>query len=185
VGTRVLLAIPIELGANWIFQITEQRDRGPYRRGTRGALLAVGAAPVLAASVPAYWLFWGTPVALAHAAYVASLALLLAEVLLIGFTKIPFTCTYLPGRGHVRVLWPAYVLAFTTYAYTMARLEVALLRQPRAFLIAIAAILTASGVTALLSRRALARAPALIYEDEPESATTLNLEHAAHGNRIA
>jgi hypothetical protein len=179
VGTRVLLAIPIELGANWIFQIAEREDREPYRHGTRAALLAVGAGPVLGASLPAYSLYWGPWIAVAHAVYVGILALLLAEVLLIGFCKIPFTCTYLPGNSNARLLWPLYIFAFTTYAYTMASLELVLLQHPRAFLIVLLVLVAAWRATDLRNRHALARAPELIYEDELDSATTLNLGPAA------
>ena len=51
------------------------------------------------------------------------LSLILVELLLLNFRKIPFTCSYQPGKANITVLGVFYWFAFTTYAYTMATFE--------------------------------------------------------------
>ena len=59
-----------------------------------------------------------------------TLSLLLVEALLFEFWKIPFTCSYPPGKANVTLLWIFYWVGFTTYAYSMATLEVWMVRRP-------------------------------------------------------
>src|SRR5260370_16633 len=78
--------------------------------------------PILAL-LPAYVFLWGWATALFHTFFDVVLSLLLIELLLLTFRKIPFTCSYLPGKANITALWFVYWLGFATYAYTMASLE--------------------------------------------------------------
>ena len=95
---------------------------------------------------------------------------LLAELLVVGLCKIPFTCTYLPGRSEVKTMWPLYVTAFTTFSYSMAGLELQMLRQPR--LLAWFAVVVAGGAltTRALRRLWLKSEPGLRFEEDDPTA---------------
>ena len=81
--------------------------------------LAMRAVPHLA--------LWGSGLALAHTVFWILMAGALTELLLCRFHKVPFACSYVPGKANVKLLWPVYALALTAYASWTARLELWLL----------------------------------------------------------
>lgn len=102
-GMRVVFALPLDLRANWLFRITPLEGGASALRARRRALLALAVAPVWAASTAAA--FWMLPwrAAAGHAMVLALLGAAAAEVALLGPVKIPFTCSYLPGRSNIQV----------------------------------------------------------------------------------
>jgi hypothetical protein len=103
IGTRVTFSIPLDLRANWIFRVTGVHSPGECLRASRAALIVLSLAPVwLASSVLCFW-FWPWPAAAGHVAILAGLGLLFAEICLRGFLKIPYTCSYLPGKSQVHL----------------------------------------------------------------------------------
>ena len=111
---------------------------------------------------------WGFGAGAKHAGVTALLGWLLAEVLVLRLCKIPFTCTYLPGRSEIKTLWPFYFTAFTTFTYSMAGLEIALLRWTRGFAWFIVLVSTAAVIARVARRRWLAEQPGLRFaEEEP------------------
>jgi hypothetical protein len=50
---------------------------------------------------------------------------LLIELMFWSFDKVPFTCTYFPGRTNLSILFVLYLYGFTTYSFQLADLEVA------------------------------------------------------------
>jgi hypothetical protein len=171
VGARVLFAIPIDPSANWVFRMTERSSMLSHVAGARLALLLIAAVPPIALLLPAYAMFWGPAVAAAHAAYVLTLAWLLVEMLMWRFGRVPFTAPYVPGAANVRLLWPLYLMLFTTYAYTMAELEAWLLARPALFTISVAAMAGAAVAVSLVSGR-LSDSKPLAFEAEPEEEVT-------------
>jgi hypothetical protein len=167
VGMRVVFAFPSQLGANWIFRLTEQKDKQPYLTGVHRAMVAFGVLPILATVAPFCIWAWGWRTACLHVSFVFVLMLLLMEVLLIRLDKIPFTCTYLPGKANLKLMFLPYIFAFTTYAYTMTSLELRLLRRPAlmAGFIAAGSFLLAASV--LRRRRKLRERSSFVYEMSP------------------
>ena len=109
-GTRTVFSLPLDLRANWLFRVTPAPG-GPRRlAAVRRALLALSVVPVLAAAAALLLCFWPwTPVA-EHLLLLGLLGSLLADISLTGFRKIPFTCSYLPGKSKVHmVFWFAIV----------------------------------------------------------------------------
>ncbi len=176
VGLRVLFAVPAELRANWIFQVTESDDRRPYLAAVRKAVLVVGVAPLIAVGFPTYAVLWGWSLALKHALYCLLLSLLLMEGLLLGFFKIPFTCSYLPGKANLKVMWPFYWIGFSLYAFSMAALEARLLRAPVGFTVFVIAAVAGLAALAIYRRRLVRDGIEMVYEEEPDPAVrTLDL----------
>ena len=93
-------------------------------------MLWFGVAPLFAALSPFYFVLWGPGVAVAHLVFSVTISILLVEAMLLEFWKIPFTCSYPPGKANVTTLWIFYWLAFTTYAYSMASLEAWMVLKP-------------------------------------------------------
>lgn len=137
VGMRILMTIPVDLPARWIFQTTGLVPRRIDAAVNKAMLLLVVPLVALFAGISA-WVLWGPSIAWRHAVFCAGLTLVLCQVLLATFKGAPMTRQYVPGRSRFHMWWAFYLTAFTTYCYTMTGLEVHLLRN--------GGLLTASGV---------------------------------------
>jgi hypothetical protein len=170
-GVRVLFAIPAEIRANWVLRLNAPDDHvAEAIRGVRVALLLVVVAPLaLAAGLVALTL-WGPRAAVVHAVFTGAAGVLLTDVLLVRLRKIPFTCTYRPGRSRARTLWPLYIAAFSMYSFGLARLEVVALHNT----LVLGAVLLVAGLVdvglAVLRHFDLQPPPGLTYAEEDPDA---------------
>jgi hypothetical protein len=130
---RVIFVLPAELPANWLFQITATGPREDYLGGVRKAMFLMGIAPLAVGFLPVTVAWWGWAVALQHLLFFVVVSWMLAELLMLRFPKIPFTCPYMPGRANMIFLWTAYALAFMMFAYSLAGYERELLDDPAGF----------------------------------------------------
>ena len=89
-GVRILITIPAEMDARWIFRVTALRPQEADAAAHKTLLLLV-LTPVVAAAGVSGWLLWGPRLAMLHAAFCGSLSLLLCEVLLIRYNAAPLT----------------------------------------------------------------------------------------------
>jgi hypothetical protein len=174
-GMRHVFAVPAELRANWLFQVA---DRGEARRclaGVRKAMLVLGVVPLFAALLPLHVLFWGWRTALLHMLFGATISWLLVDVLLVGFEKLPFTCSYLPGKANLKVSWPLYLFGFTTYVSTFLTLEHWMLQRPVRF-VWLGAVVVLTQLAIFIYRWRVGREVALVFDEQPEPLVrTLNL----------
>ena len=83
----------------------------------------MGIAPLFAALAPIEVIFSGWRPALIHLSFALLLSLVLLNLLLVWFRKIPFTCSYFPGKTSMAVMFFVYLAGFSVYAWTMADLE--------------------------------------------------------------
>jgi hypothetical protein len=174
-GVRAALALPMEHRANWIFRLTEDKTtRCEQMRAVDRVVAAyVVGVPVLAAA-PILWAAIGST-ALIGAAIVALIGLVFVHVVLLDWRRIPFTCSYLPGKrliAHTLVFGFAAFVVFTTSGVLLIRAATVNARQA----VVIAAAL--SLVAWLLRRRRLAvwRETPLMFEDEmPDQPLQLGL----------
>jgi hypothetical protein len=175
-GMRFVFTLPAELKANWVFQLSEADGRKECLSGVRKAMFVFGVLPLFAALLPAYVFLWGWAAASFQTFFDIVLSLLLIELLLLKFHKIPFTCSFLPGKANITAYWFLYWLAFATYAYTMASIETWALHDPIRMAGLYLAGAIAVGVAYFYRNRLLDEGFTLIFEDEPEPVVrTLNL----------
>jgi hypothetical protein len=165
---RFVFTIPAELHANWVFRLAEDESWLDCCSGVRKTML-LRAVLLLLLLLPFYAVLWGWLVALQHFAFGLMLSLILVELLLVNFRKVPFTCSYQPGKAYITVLGVFYWLAFTTYAYTMATLERWLLRAALRWIVFVAFTLATLGGLILRRKKRLVHGLGLVYEDEPNS----------------
>jgi len=105
VGTRVAFTLPLDLRANWIFRVIGARGGLESLTAGRRALTLLSVAPVwLATAAACLWLWPGRQNA-AHLVVLGLLGLIVADVCLLRFRKIPFTCSYLPGKSRVHMVF--------------------------------------------------------------------------------
>ncbi|MBV8810497.1 MAG: beta-lactamase family protein [Acidobacteriaceae bacterium] len=177
-GTRVVFSMPLELRANWIFRVTPPPAVPECLAATRRALYGLALAPVLGAMAALFFGIWPWRAASAHLAILALVGMILSELSLRSFQKIPFTCSYLPGKSYFHMA----ALAFVAFAYKLnkgAALERSALEDPRRYAALIAVLAIAVGVIRWRTAvRAKSEEAVLHFEDEPEPAIlTLGLQH--------
>jgi hypothetical protein len=170
-GVRVLFAIPAEIRANWVLRLNAPDHHvAEAIRGVRVAVLLMVVAPIALAAGLVALALWGPRVAAVHAVFTGAAGLLLTDVLLVRLRKIPFTCTYRPGRSRARTLWPLYIAAFSVYSFGLANLEVIALHNA----IVLGAVLLVAGLIdvglAALRYFDLQPPPGLTYAEEDPDA---------------
>jgi hypothetical protein len=112
VGTRVVFSMPINLRANWIFRVTQVSGAKEYMAAIRRPLFVLAVAPVWILSAGILFSNWPWQLAADHLVVLGLLGLTVAYVCLAAFRKIPFTCSYLPGKSYLH-------MAFLTAAFLM------------------------------------------------------------------
>jgi hypothetical protein len=105
VGTRVVFAMPLELRANWIFRVTGVRGGSKIQGASRRSLMLLSAAPVWLATAAICFSLWPWQQAAGHVALLGLIGILLTDLCLYGFRKIPFACSYLPGKSQVHMVF--------------------------------------------------------------------------------
>lgn len=161
---RMLLAVPLESRANWVFRIVaDNRNTPELVGGARVALIVLAVAPAAAIAAATLW-EWGPSAAAGHAAFTVVMGILLTDVLLFRYRSIPFTSAYRPAGARIGSLWPLYLMAFSLYCYSLARLEVWLISRPVAWGLFMGTALGASSLLAHLRRSDLAPPRQLEYD---------------------
>jgi hypothetical protein len=177
VGLRNAAAVPAALEANWVFRLTETPRSADYAAGIRSAAMRVAVWPLLALLAVPYVALWGPLRTLAYLALAAGLAALTVEWLFLGFSKIPFTCTYQPGKANLRVTWPKHAAVFLLYCWALPPLAQWLLSESARCLSAVVVLVVAREALARAGERSLMRDGRLIFvDDAPAAVTTLSLE---------
>ena len=175
-GLRVIFTIPSELKANWIFRISETEARLRCLAGARKVIIVFAIAPLTVLTVFLYLALWGWREALLHLSFPVLLSLLLMDLMLAGFRKVPFACSYQPGKAKLTEKWVLYWIAFSLYAYSMAHLEMWLAARPVRLLIFFAALLFVWRMLIRWRDEGFRDDSALVYVDEADpSIQVLNL----------
>jgi len=119
--------LPSEVHAGWVFRIAESTGRRELLDSVEDLLILSGVVPVLLLTAPILVLLLGWGLAIAHLALAGILMLLLIEMRLYEWHKIPFTCSYVPGRRNLWQTIGSYLLLFAalipTITYFEARLR--------------------------------------------------------------
>jgi hypothetical protein len=167
-GLRAVFNLPVELRANWIFRVCESGERQAPIRSARKWILSMALAPLLACLLLAEGPLHGWLAAAIDASFAGLSGLVLLNLLLIWFRKIPFTCSYFPGKANMALMLGVYLAAFTFYCWSMADLVESLIPHPAKLAMLYAAALVALRGLAWLNRRERDVDDVLIYEDQPD-----------------
>jgi len=168
VGLRNIVNIPFELNSNWIFKLTEIKNKKHYFSGFRKGIFSFVLLPLFTMLFILYSILWGWESALFHCLYGLAISILLMELLFMNYRKIPFTCSYLPGKAKIQYLFPIYLFSFICYIYLMSYLEYMLFKEPSNFYIFYGAIFIFFIAIKIYQNYFLHPKSEIIYEEEPE-----------------
>jgi hypothetical protein len=166
---RVITAVPSDPKARWIFRACEPAGRPAAVAGARDAMIVLVVLPTTVMAL-VQGLFWPVGTAVAHAAFVFVLGRLLAELLTPQTGKLPFACTYLPGKSRIFALWPVYLLLFFIYTVVFAAIDLALSRRPGKLVWFCLVATLAAQVVVFIRRRAVTAMPGLRFDEEDPTA---------------
>jgi CubicO group peptidase (beta-lactamase class C family) len=144
-GARVVFSLPLDLRANWIFRMLPCAAGPRYLRARRRALFAVSVAPAWILSAGVLFSLWPWRPAAAHLAVLAFLGIILTEFSFEGIQKIPFACSYLPGRSKFHLTFLLWLYLLLALIAGTAESEREALQSPSAA----AAVLAGLGIAAI------------------------------------
>lgn len=175
-GLRYAFSVPAEWRANWAFRISGSQDEAGLMKGVRKAVVLFAIVPLFAVLLPVHVALWGWAAGGLHIAYGATVAWLLMEVLLVGMEKVPFTCSYVPGKANVRSSWPLFAGGYLAYVSAFSWAEYQIQARPgRMVWFVLFAVFVKVGVECY--RRHQAANFALQYDERPEPVVrTLGLQ---------
>ena len=171
VALRAALLAPIEGRANWVFRVTEDpKLRAGQLDAAASVIRVIGVALPVALMLPIQWM------AIGRGALETSLVALLlgnvfVEFLLLGWRRIPFTCSYIVGKGtapNTIIVGFLIFFGFTNFGAAFAR--VFLGAEPIAAFV-LAAVLVAAIVSLRMVKRHLRGSEPLEFEDTLPSET--------------
>jgi hypothetical protein len=122
-GLRCSFDVPVALRANWLFRLTVDRESQECVPLARKMIFAFLLPSLLFSCLPLYVRFWGWKVGLIHTAVVTVMCILFAELLLVKFRKIPFTCSLPNFKSHSIVVILIYVIGFFAFSIFTATVE--------------------------------------------------------------
>ncbi len=165
-GMRMLFTIPVELRSNWIFQLTENGRPAEYLAGVRKLMILAGIVPPVLCLFPVYGYLWGWVYALRHVVLVVLILLVVLEYLVADFPKIPFTCSFLPGKANLKATVGIYVTVFVVFALIISAVELALVRSEAGYWKGVLAIGLVLGYRAWRRNQWERRLPGFTYEEK-------------------
>jgi predicted permease len=165
-GLRHMFSMPAELKANWMFQITEREGRLAWLTAVERFVLFLGLAPVILLGAVFIGFYLGPLTAVAWGFLSFVLAASLFEYVFRDWRKLPFTCSYLPGKRPILYTVALYI-ALMPALLPVGIILLGAASNPAAFLV----LLTLEFILWWQLRRARlstwARFP-LRYEEQPE-----------------
>ncbi len=177
-GFRFVFDLPSERRANWLFRITSVESYDAGRGVAKKLMMGSASVVLLLFCLPLYAWFFGVKVAAAHIGFALVLSWFLTEILLLRFYKIPFTCSYLPGKSNMVLVCALYLAGFLLFSFGMAAFECWMMQEPVRVLVFLGVACAVWAGVALCRSELLTEPERITFEEEPEpTVQTLNLIH--------
>jgi hypothetical protein len=174
-GLRAALLRPADPAANWPFRISPPTVTSS-RRAARIVLLTCGVVPVLMMTTLAMLMLWPASV-VAHVLLLdVAAGLVLVEVAVAGWTRLPCASLHAADTSTVRSKWPLQILTLYLFAFRGADVEMLVLDNPAATL---ATVFVLVAVIASLRARSRTRQDRLLVDAETDALQTLRLHEEA------
>jgi hypothetical protein len=175
-GTRIVLGVPSMLRANWIFQVTQINSPLEYARATQRTLFTLGVAPAgLFSLLLILWIGPSWPL-FTHLCALILVGLTLVNVVNLSFRKLPFTCSWKPGKVNVLVTFFGGGIVGIPLTGLAARLEMPLLHTATGRLQLVIGLALLAVAAHWLTRNTPGALRPLTFEEKEEaSLVSLNL----------
>jgi hypothetical protein len=170
---RPLFDLPAERQANWIFKCLVDSRRHQSRAVATKVILMMIAPWLLFVALPLYAVMWSWNIALLHVGYVLLCSAALAELMLVGFRKIPFACMHTANKDRVLAMVVVGILGLLIFADGNSVFEKYLLEEPVRFLFVLPFFVALFCAIRAVERELSLDQRILIFEDRPAPAIQL------------
>ena len=174
-GLRSIFSLPVSLKANWVLQVTQLNPPERYIAATRRAMLLMATIPVWATAAGLSLCYRPWHQVAVHLLVLAFAGSIMTDVTLIGGSKIPFACSYLPGKSNIQFVFWVFVIVFIPLAMMFSHYEHSVFDHPRAYALLVAILLIAALILWLFNRHQAKSAVLYFEEAEPEVITTIGI----------
>ena len=168
-GYRYLFRLPVELGANWVFRISESGNREVFLKAVWKFLLLWGVVPVALLTLPLELQMLGIGRGLIAAMMCLLPSLVLMEFLLLQSQRIPFTSSYLPGQHPLIQTFLVYGISVGLYVSALSGIIAASLDGARGMAI-LSGLMLAAWLRMRKARLEDWKIGTLEFEEVPEPA---------------
>jgi CubicO group peptidase (beta-lactamase class C family) len=170
-GARVVFALPLELRANWIFRALPLGAGRAAHAGRRRALMAIALAPAVTIAAAVFLSTWPWRMAVAHFAVLVLVGATMVELCAAGPQKIPFACSYLPGKSNIHMGFWGCVVFLSFGVIWLANQEAQVLHDWRSTAVMLGGLAAAAALARWLGQRSAGGDFAeLRFEDLPGDA---------------
>jgi hypothetical protein len=178
VGLRFVFDIPTELRSNWIFRLSLDKTEHECIPLVRKVMLTFILPWVFAAVFPVSLYLWGWTTTVLHTALITFWSVILTDILLIRFRKVPFTCSYPPFRHSAIVVMLVYFFGFSTFVGLTSLLVQWVLPHPALILLFIPLTFGAWYARSRFQQETIEIDKQLIFEEkQPADFEVLDLAH--------
>ena len=175
VAIRFSFELPALWKANWIFAYLLDPEQHVAPPLARKILLTMLTPLTLAAGAVFTW-HWGAPVGITYFAFLTVATLMLIELLVVDFCKIPFTCSLPPFRNDTLAVMLGHLLGFAFFTAGGAQMASMMYRAPLRFWIFTTLVTAIWGTARYWLRESTVGATALQFTARQEAALqTLDL----------
>jgi hypothetical protein len=165
-GLRAALMLPQDPRANWIFRMREDDERRAAQLDAVERLFSrLVVWPVVLGVLPLQWLILGVD-ALATMPVTYLAGVILVELLIRKWRRIPFTCGYIPGKRNVALTSLIALSVYIFYTNIGAGMASAGRFHPSRLMIVVGMLLTAAGLLRRHRLRSWGQSP-LMFDDDP------------------
>ena len=165
VGLRAVFEIPVEIRANWVFQLLVDADGQESEPLARKVILTAILPWALVGTFVVYVYLAGLAIASLHTLLVLVWSVVLTNILLIRFCKLPFTCSLPVFKQHSIVILISFCFGYLIYAGSTPAFEASALREPLRMLELLPVILIAWYVPRYLANNAIEIERRMIFEE--------------------
>jgi hypothetical protein len=173
---RAAFTVPTELDANWVFRLVQPTVRESIR-ASRWLIVMLGIAPVSIAWLLFTLTMWPLQTALGSAAMVLVTGLVLTELALSSWTKVPFACAHEPATETLKSKAAWYTTALLMYQFILSEVHFRALQSWRTTMwhLAVGAVLV---IAIRIWRAHTLRTRTPTFDVATSDTTTLNLSEA-------
>ena len=168
-GARVVVDRPAALEANWIFRLAESARTRLYVSGLKKAVAVKFLLPLFAAVFVLHRALWDVRTAALHAAFGLVVSLLALEALFIRYRKVPFACSWVPGKLNLHFTAIPCLIGLLLLMMTLAAIEKSILVDPVRGLVFLGGA-AAAGLVIRARNRRFYRTASLRFDEEPNGA---------------
>jgi hypothetical protein len=175
-GLRAAFQIPTELDANWVFRLVQPTVRDAVRT-SRWLILMLGVVPIAIVWLLVTLTLWPASTAIGATALALVTGMLLTELALSNWTKIPFASAHEPATETLKSRAAFYVTALLMYQFIVPELHLRWLRSWTTTLTCLAiGVVLVVAIRAWRAHTLRKRTPT--FDVATSDTTTLNLSEA-------